>query len=336
MNFVNVTGYLSSGSSAVVDYIREFENCACCKSEIRFIRDPYGIIDLDCALTQFWENERASFAIWKFLDISKKWQRFNRHVWSPAGHSYKKFLNKDYYKISEKYIEKFTDFRAVFPHYAETYEQNYFCYVINRIRKNLEKKSKGKKYIANRRLRQSYFAHPSEEQFIEATRDYIEELFLPLSDNCKNLIVLDQALAPDDLYLTNRYFRNCKNIIVSRDPRDMYITNVFLMDVIAQKKGSLESGIKFVKHFKTLVERTKVGSDPCLKVRFEEFVLNYDKCAKEINSFLGLDNCCHSNPKSRFNPAISVKNIGIWKSHYSTCKEAIDYIYKELKPYCWD
>ena len=143
-------------------------------------------------------------------------------------------------------------------------------------------------------------------------------------------------MPPDDLYFTRRYFRNCKNIIVERDPRDMYITNVFLMDVIAQKKGSLESGEKFVKHFKTLMDHTKIGEDPCLKIRFEELVLNYDETVKKINAFLNLDIETHSRKKSFLNPDKSCKNVGIWKKYYDSCKPALDYIYTELQDYCWN
>ena len=34
------------------------------------------------------------------------------------------------------------------------------------------------------------------------------------------------------------------------------------------------------------------------------------------------------------NPNVSKKNIGIWKKYYNEYKEAIDYIYLELKSYC--
>lgn len=336
MEFVNVCGYLSSGSSAAVDYIREFSNIAVCKTEIRFIRDPFGIIDLDYALTQKWENERASYAIWKFLDYSKKWSRFNRNILSPAGHSYKKFLNKNYNVITRKYIDSFTDFRTIMSHYCTTFDQNYFFYVINRVRKNIEKKLKSKVNVASRRQRKIYFAHPTETEFLEATRNYIEELFKDISSNGEKIVVLDQALPPDDLYFTNRYFRSCKNIIVERDPRDMYVTDIIDMDVVAKKKGSLESGIKFVNYFKTLVEKTNIGKDECLRIRFEDLVLNYDQTILKINGFLNLDPEKHMFKKSYLNPDRSCKNVGIYKKYYDKYKEAIDYIYTELKDYCWN
>lgn len=336
MKFINVTGYLSSGSSAVVDYIREFENTAVCKTEIRFIRDPFGIIDLDYALTQKWENERASYAIWKFLDYSKKWARFNRRPLSPAGHSYKKFLNKDYYRITKDYINSLTDFRIQMSHYCTTFDQNYFSYVANRIKKNIEKKSKGKFRIANRKLRKVYFAHPDENYFIEKTRNYIEDLFAQLSGEDNKLIILDQALPPDDLFLTDRYFRDCVNIIVERDPRDMFINDICDMDILWKKNELEEAGKQFVIFFKTIHEKTKVGHDPCLRIRFEELCLDYENTCRKISDFLGFKEEQHKNPRNFFNPMISKNNVGIHKKYYKQYKTAIDYIYNELKDYCWN
>lgn len=335
MDFINVTGYLSSGSSAVVDYIREFSNTAVCKTEIRFIRDPFGIIDLDSALTQKWENERASYAIWKFLDYSKKWQRFNRRIFSPAGHSYKKFLNKNYYKITENYIDSLVDYKAVTSHYCASFDQCYFSYVWNRLRKNLEKKTKGKFRVANRNVRKSVFSQPDENFFIEQTRNYIESLFSQLSDDNKT-IILDQALPPDDLYFTHRYFRNCKNIIITRDPRDMFINDLLDLDFIWKKKELVNAGKQFVIFYKGLVKKTKIGEDPCLIIRFEDLCLNYEQTTSKISSFLKLDSNNHLEKKVYFNPDVSKHNVGIYRKYYDKYKDAIDYIYSELKDYCWN
>lgn len=336
MKFINVTGYVASGSSAVIDFIREFDNTAVCKTEIRFIRDPFGIIDLDTALTYNWENERASYAIWNFLDRSKKMARFNRHVWSPMGHSYKKFLNKNYMKITKEYVEELTDYKATFGHYCDNYNFHYFSYVCNRIRRNIEKKKRGKMDIANRRIRKNYFAHPTDEQFVEATRKYIERLFEPISDNGSKTIILDQALPPDNLYYSERYFRDCMNILVTRDPRDIYTTNVYGMDVIAEKKGSLESGKRFVKYLRTIIEKENFGNGKLLIIRFEDLVLHYEETTKVISDFLGLDESKHYYKKEFLNPDKSCKNVGIWKKYYQKSKPAIDYIYNELKDLCWD
>ncbi len=336
MRFINVTGYLSTGSSAVIDYLREFKNTAICKTEIRFIRDPDGIIDLDTALTYNWENERASYAVWRFLDASKKWARFNQWLLAPVGHSYKKYITKDYLSITNEYIERMTDYRAILNHYCDSYSFPYFTYVTNRVRKNIEKKGKGKTDIANRRIRKNYFIHPTDEEFMSATRDYIEELFSDISENGKNIVLLDQALPPDNLNYSNRYFYNCLNIVVDRDPRDVYTTNVILMDVIAMKKGSLESGKMFVKHFKTLHEKANYGKDPVLSIRFEDLVLKYDDTTKQIREFLGFDESEHVNPRTTLIPESSSKNVGIYKKYYDRLKPAIDYIYQELKDYCFE
>lgn len=334
MKFINITGYVSSGSSAVTDYLLEFNNTCTCKTEIRFIRDSFGIVDLDTALNHNWENERASYAIWNFLDYSKKWQRFSKHIWSPVGHSYKKFVNKDYMKITYDYIDKLTDYRTIFNHYCNAYNRNYFSYVLFRARLFVERRSRGKFKVASRRARANYFAHPSENTFLEATRDYIEQLFTPLSNNGQKLVLLDQALPPDNLNYTDRYFRDCKNIIVERDPRDIYVTNIYDVDVASKKRGSKESGEMFVKFFKTLHERVNKGNDDLLIVNFEDLLCNYDETTKKIREFVGVDLKDHVEKGKYLQVSKSIKNVGIWKKYYPKYKDAIDYIYSELKEWC--
>ena len=334
MKFINITGYVSSGSSAVTDYLLEFNNTVTCKTEIRFIRDPFGIIDLDTALNHNWENERASYAIWNFLDYTKKWARYSKHPWSPAGHSYKAFLNKKYVQITRSYIDKITDYRSIFNHYCTAYNLNYFSYVFYRMRLFIERHSKGKIKAVSRRMRANYFAHPIEEEFLNATKDYIEELYNPLSEDGGKTILLEQALPPDNLNYTERYFRDCKNIIVERDPRDIYVENVFLMDVTSKIRGTRESGERFVKFFRTLHERINKGKNPLLVVNFEDLLFNFEKTTKKIRDFVGFDEKDHINKGKFLQISKSQKNVGKWKHYYPECKEAIDYIYSELKEWC--
>lgn len=335
MKFINVTGYVSSGSSAVIDYIREFDGTAVCESEIRFIRDPFGIIDLDVALNYNWENERSSYIVWKFLDRAKLMARYNRHVWSPMGHSYAKLLNKDYLKITNEYIEEMTDYKTIFSRYCDNYDYSYFSYVINRVRRNIEKRTSGKFNVASRRVRKNYFIHPTEEQFIECTKRYLERLFGEISNNGEKTVILDHALPPNLLNYVDRYFDDCTTIIVDRDPRDIYVTQIISTDVIAKQKGTKESGEMFVKYYKTLKEK-ETRCNKILRIQFEDLILNYEKTAEVLNHFLDLKGENHKEKNKFLKPEVSCKNVGIWKKYYDKYKGAIDYIYQELKDSCYN
>ena len=73
-----------------------------------------------------------------------------------------------------------------------------------------------------------------------------------------------------------------------------------------------------------------------MKVRFEDLIIHYDETRKKVLEFLGLDESYHIQKKQFLKPEVSIKNIGIWRKYYVECKDAIDYIEKELPEMCYD
>ena len=53
-DYIIVAGYGWSGSSAIVDILREFEDCMVPDVEFRMIKDPYGVHDLYDNLVEKW------------------------------------------------------------------------------------------------------------------------------------------------------------------------------------------------------------------------------------------------------------------------------------------
>ena len=68
-------------------------------------------------------------------------------------------------------------------------------------------------------------------------------------------------------------------------------------------------------------------------MRFEDLVYNYDEATKKVRDFLHLGD--NPNPKSVFDPALSIANTQVWK-RYPEYQEDIKYIEKELKEYLFD
>ena len=75
-------------------------------------------------------------------------------------------------------------------------------------------------------------------------------------------------------------------------------------------------------------------SSSMMVVRFEELVLQYSITVTKVLRFLGIDEDKHIHPKKYFNPEISKKNIGLWKSFAN--QDSIDLIYRELRDFCYD
>ena len=119
-----------------------------------------------------------------------------------------------------------------------------------------------------------------------------------------------------------------KEIAVYRDPRDQYV------ELINYKTAK-----NFEHYRKTWVPSLKQlyqfkNNPNLLLIRFEDFVLNYDKVAKQICDFCGLDKAHHVYKRLYFVPEQSKKNIGLWKSFAD--QKAIRKIEQELPELLWN
>lgn len=70
-----------------------------------------------------------------------------------------------------------------------------------------------------------------------------------------------------------------------------------------------------------------------LMVRFEDLVLRYDEIIKEILDFAEIDASHHVAPKTVFDPAISVVNIGAYKTFID--QDFMKQIEEALPEYCY-
>ena len=77
-----------------------------------------------------------------------------------------------------------------------------------------------------------------------------------------------------------------------------------------------------------------IRSNPYLRdpVLFEDLILRYEDMVARIIDHLGEDPSVHVNRKKYFDPAVSIKNVGLWKNHPR--RDEIDLIRRELREYC--
>ena len=335
ITFVNVIGFSSSGSSAVIDLLKEFRGFYEPNAEIRFIVDPYGIADLETALVEKWDLINCSAAISDFLDIMRKSAR-PKGLILPMGFGLKKTISPDFLKITHDYINSLTDFTYKTDYYHYKFKKSFFKYQLDRYRSAAEKLTKGKLKVRNRNIATCYFAHPSQETFNKATKEFFDKLFEKQAEENKcTHIVLDQAVSVNKIDQIHRYFNKAKMILVDRDPRDMYCDDVNWGDNMDEHYETKEAAERYVIRAKAQREDIRPDID-VLYLKFEDVIINYDETCKRIIDFLGLPNDIH-HEKGRFlKPEVSIKNIGIWRKFYPTCKDAIDVLEKELPELCYD
>lgn len=340
ITFLLVSGFYSSGSSAAVDLLKEFRGTHECKAEIRTIKDPYGICQMEDALVNHWELINSSAAINDFLRLSRICSRSGggRNPFARAGLNYEKTIRPDFMKITHEYIGKLTKFEYRSDFYYSKFKKSYPRYVIDRCRMGLEQATKGKLRVANRKnLLPSYFAKPTQEEFNVATQEYFEKLYEDkVAGIDRPFVVMDQAVSPNNTQVIHRYFKKAKMIIVDRDPRDMYVDDMVNWgENLDDDCNSAEAGMRFAMRQRALRDNIKPDPD-ILYIRFEDLILNYEEMTDRLLAFLNLTGDDHLEKFRYLKPERSAKNIGIWKKYYTEYKDALDVITRELPDLCYE
>lgn len=173
------------------------------------------------------------------------------------------------------------------------------------------------------------------DNFEEAARIHVKEFLAAFGATFDKPLILDQPFAGNNPQACFKFFEDPYAIVVDRDPRDNYVfANTRLVGKLPHFMPT-QPVDDFVKYYRALRDKQpyKEKNDRVLSIRFEDMVYNYDIATKQIQEFLNLPE--NPNPKSIFDPAISMPNTQIWKRFPQYAKD-IEYIEKELPEYLFD
>lgn len=306
MKKISCVGYHATGSGAVDDFLREFENIQTAKYgiESRFLQDPDGISDLEYNLVENPHRLNSGFALKRFLLAAKEEERTYRHI-----------FGKHWMKWAKEYVEELSAFSYAGYWHADVRLLPFhelFIYkarrAINKVTPSKFRKNKYYNYLPNIK---TYCVDLTEKKFLEITRKKCEELCRLLNTDNKEYVVLDQVVSPQNVNRYLRYITDLKVIVVDRDPRD-----VFINDVIRNKDYVLPKNVdEFCQVFK-MSRKTVSNSDDTervLRINFEDMIYRYDETTLKIMEFLGLSSGNHKYPKRYFNPDKSKANTKQWE-----------------------
>ena len=130
----------------------------------------------------------------------------------------------------------------------------------------------------------------------------------------------------------NALLSSTKMIVIDRDPRDLFVNAIKYRFFIVPREVD-----KFIEWYGYLMDKTEqeeINKEKVLRINFEELVFDYENSINNIISFLNIDKSRHANKKKYFNPAVSKKNIGLWKKHEN--QEDIKKIFKNLNKSCYN
>ena len=325
MNYVSVSGYGWSGSSAYVSLLKEFGGFFSIDKEFRLIKDPFGLLDLESSLVDNWEFIRHDVAIRDYLWFCQILSR-NSSLFSAYGSSYNNLLSIDFVKESNDYIDRLTNFSYIGDSVVHRYRLNPMQYFYRRI------SSKVGLYNNTGTMKVS---RPTEKMFVHETRKYLNNIFknYKIQYNAK-CIVLDQAIPVSNIMKSSRYFSSIKTIVVDRDPRDIYVSLVKRRKLLGFELHNKDSVDKYIDWHKILRENAKdnLTNKDVLYVNFEDLVLDYSSTISKVKKFIGEKESNHIYPGKYFDNNKAANNVGLWKNYHN--QSVMDKIYEALKDDC--
>lgn len=314
---VSVSGFGWSGSGAVFDLLKEYDDLKIAfdkgtDTEFGILADIDGLRDLEYHLCERCCRISSYVAILRFRNLVDSYARYMK---------VEKVFNGKFKTLSYEYIESLIDFEFKGSTYYELFNASPLVLKYN---------SFVNRYLGNRYARKifgTFFERIQvnlksdirvsykPECFLEKTRGYLTNLFNTLYGENRLPLVFDQMIPPDNPLTYMRYIDNPKCIIVRRDPRDTYL--------LAKCKYKNDVFIptddvnSFISFYKKVVEQSMIqNSDQVLSIHFEDLIYEYDKTVCDIENFLGVS--IHSGKGKCFKPEVSICNTQLfnkWKEY---------------------
>ena len=333
MQTIGTCGFCGTGSSAVSDYLAEFdENQVLDRFEFTIPYLPDGLSDLEYHLMKHaTRDDNSSIAIPRF-------RRFMKYHGKSFIQKYG-VKEKAYNDLVEEFIDKLVQvrFRSVRRSYPLLNPSSFYSFwgwhimrekVFPRMKKH---GIDATKYWPCQNVEVSV----SPDGFEEASRNFIKSLLLMMGADFERNLVLDQPFSGNDPVSSFHFFDNPKAIVVDRDPRDNYLFTIFVLNKKSVNFMPVDTVQHFVQYYKALRNNqpyTKPNNN-VLVLHFEDLVYNYENATKSIRDFVGLPD--NPRPMSIFVPRMSMANTQLFK-RYPEFANDIKYIENNLSDYIYD
>lgn len=337
---LNVCGFGWSGSGAVLDLLREYDEITFPSSgtwEFNFLWAPDGLYDLEQKLcVKHCRIFDSYLAIERFLEIAKKYGD------KKGPFKYDKYLEKPFYIQCKDYINKLVQFHLetncfvhkLHPTFKDhlILEYNRFLghFLYNKYTRRfypLENLYRHLKLVGYKKIHVSY----NPDNFLEITQNFVESIINQVRKDKDKTLLLDQSVPPDVPHLFDHFFKEKhKTIIIRRDPRDHFIIINELKGINRPVPNKVEDFICFYK--KTIAETKLPDSDNIMSLNYEDLIYDYESTIEKLENFICIKD--HINKKRYFDPNISINNTQLINL-YPKYKNDILKIEKELSNYLY-
>lgn len=329
MTIIDLSGLTFSGKTSVSNLLSEFDNVYTPNYLLEFdlLRLPNGLIDLNQAINN-WSPMRCYSAFRRFDKLIDKLYRKPHGMYRifQNGWNYQRFY-PDLLVEKTKFIKGIIETSWKTPWPYSDLEDNLYGIIKSKIYRKLQLSHNRDFFLINKSI------------FLREANIFVENVIKSQSVKDFDFYVTHNALEPFNPELNIKLLgKNAKAIIVTRDPRDIFI-NSATQDAFFNK--SLKDNIRITGAFdvKTFVARQKTylsninpnSSKDILYLKFEDIVMEYEKSLDKIIRFIGLSNNKHNYKFKYFKPEESKKNIHMWKQNkFKNFKNEIQYIKNSL------
>lgn len=329
---IGTCGFCSTGSSAVSDYLKEFDELQVLdKIEFTFAYLPDGLEDLYYHLSKcVIRDDSSAIAIPRF-------RRFIQH-YSRSLSVHTRLKKTELEEITNHFLDSIIQMRwrgerrsdtLLYPNWFRRYiggslfQQRIIPFLNKRLHKCVE--------IYPYRELELSVNYPKIE---EACLLFLKNLLFSVGADFSKHIVLDQPFAGNNPQSSFHFFEDPYAIVVDRDPRDNYI---FAREFLYKRKKYMPiNNVKEFVHYYRLMRDNmpyKEENARILRMNFEEMVYDYDNATIKIEKFLNLGE--NKRKLTIFDPRLSINNTQLILK-FPQYKDDVKYIEDNLSEYLFD
>ena len=297
---IGICGYNSTGSSAVLDLLKEYEENYIIEQELSFLFLPDGISCLDYAI--------SGPDMYFCGDVGI------RRYFTFADH-YLSVFNKKCSRTTQDYISSLIQAKWV----------GSSCFDATR-----DECFRGNFWNSERKKRQMYLAHKV-DNFVPITQRYVTNILKDIGYTKEDNCIINQFFSASDPAHTMRYVNNSRAIVVNRDPRDVFIIGRILNLHSCYPHDNVEDYVKYVNCY--IKKSIKDKSGNTLYLQFEDLIYRYADTVKAIEDFCHIKE--HTLSLRFFNPEKAKRNVQL-KHRFPELKKEIAYIEASLPEMLYD
>lgn len=325
---IGACGFGSTGSSAVTDYLKEYDSFQVLDQiEFTWVSAVDGLIDLDYHVNH--PHNRTMDSIKAIDRYRAKSRGFAKQI-TKVGASSEKFI-----QLTNDFLDSIitTSWDWSLHHGDKNLVDRFLRSLYARFSIVPKWEMKHGRHWEGYPLAKVYLS-VMPDGFDEKARKHVHDILLAMGADFSRPIILDQPFAGNNPQACFKFFDDPYAVVVDRDPRDNY---VFAKTKLLGRFHLMPINCveDFVKYYRAL-RKNQPYTEPngrVLSIKFEDMVYHYDETTARLRDFFHLPD--NPNPKSIFDPAISMPNTQVWKRYPQYTKD-IEYIEKELPEYLFD